>query len=206
MVDLVACKTEVAFIVNSLAKAVVTEIFNAAEKVSLNKQNPETEKTASYCDTEEKSLNEKLGVLVDGLCVEAVKKILKVFEQQQETDGGLKHPSDDSEALICTQTAGENKSRSDVTLHGGRSSSSPADDHEYACHHCRLLVPPWQQSVESGAASQLEEEGWRCTGCRGSTAVLAVRHAVSRTPRGSPTITKKSHRCARYADRCSPAS
>ncbi|XP_022077003.2 uncharacterized protein LOC110970992 isoform X5 [Acanthochromis polyacanthus] len=191
MVDLVACKTEVAFIVNSLAKAVVTEIFNAAEKVSLNKQNPETE---------------KLGVLVDGLCVEAVKKILKVFEQQQETDGGLKHPSDDSEALICTQTAGENKSRSDVTLHGGRSSSSPADDHEYACHHCRLLVPPWQQSVESGAASQLEEEGWRCTGCRGSTAVLAVRHAVSRTPRGSPTITKKSHRCARYADRCSPAS
>ncbi|XP_051815881.1 uncharacterized protein LOC110970992 isoform X3 [Acanthochromis polyacanthus] len=148
----------------------------------------------------------KLGVLVDGLCVEAVKKILKVFEQQQETDGGLKHPSDDSEALICTQTAGENKSRSDVTLHGGRSSSSPADDHEYACHHCRLLVPPWQQSVESGAASQLEEEGWRCTGCRGSTAVLAVRHAVSRTPRGSPTITKKSHRCARYADRCSPAS
>ncbi|XP_022077002.2 uncharacterized protein LOC110970992 isoform X4 [Acanthochromis polyacanthus] len=192
MVDLVACKTEVAFIVNSLAKAVVTEIFNAAEKVSLNKQNPETE--------------QKLGVLVDGLCVEAVKKILKVFEQQQETDGGLKHPSDDSEALICTQTAGENKSRSDVTLHGGRSSSSPADDHEYACHHCRLLVPPWQQSVESGAASQLEEEGWRCTGCRGSTAVLAVRHAVSRTPRGSPTITKKSHRCARYADRCSPAS
>lgn len=43
MVDLITFKNEVTLIVNNLAKAVVTEIFTAAEKVSLNKQNPETE-------------------------------------------------------------------------------------------------------------------------------------------------------------------
>lgn len=43
MVDLITFRNEVTLIVNSLAKAVVMEIFTAAEKVSLNKQNPETE-------------------------------------------------------------------------------------------------------------------------------------------------------------------
>lgn len=40
MVDLAAFKTELTFIVNNLAKAVVTEIFTSAEKVS---KNPKTE-------------------------------------------------------------------------------------------------------------------------------------------------------------------
>ncbi|XP_023141447.1 zinc finger protein 135-like isoform X2 [Amphiprion ocellaris] len=136
MVDLVAFKTEVAFIVNSLAKAVVKEIFIAAEEVSLNKQNPEAE---------------KLGALVDSLCVEAVEKILKASEQQQETDGSLKHPSDASEALIRTQTAGENKSRSDATLHGARSSSPLADDHEYA-------LPPSPPGASSAAEGGVREQ------------------------------------------------
>lgn len=130
MVDLVAFKTEVAFIVNSLAKAVVTEIFTAAEEVSLNKQKPEAE--------------QKLGVLVDSLCIKAVEKILKAFEQLQETDGGLKHPSDDSEALIRTQTVGENKSCS------GGSSSPPADDHEYAL----LPSPPDASSAAQGGVGE----------------------------------------------------
>lgn len=43
MVNLSRFRNEVTLIVNNLAKAVVTEIFTAAEKVSLNKQNPETE-------------------------------------------------------------------------------------------------------------------------------------------------------------------
>lgn len=36
-------RNELTLVVNNLAKAVVTEIFTAAEKVSLDKQNPETE-------------------------------------------------------------------------------------------------------------------------------------------------------------------
>lgn len=47
MVDLTTFRNEVTFIVNNLAKSVVTEIFTAAEKVYLNKQNPETE-VSSY--------------------------------------------------------------------------------------------------------------------------------------------------------------
>lgn len=43
MVDSVTFRNELTLIVNNLAKAVVTEIFTAAEKVSLDKQNPETE-------------------------------------------------------------------------------------------------------------------------------------------------------------------
>lgn len=43
MVDLITFRNEVSRVVNDLAKAVVTEIFMAAEKVSLNRQNTETE-------------------------------------------------------------------------------------------------------------------------------------------------------------------
>lgn len=43
MVDLITFRNEVSRVVNDLAKAVVTEIFTAAEKVSLNRQNTETE-------------------------------------------------------------------------------------------------------------------------------------------------------------------
>ncbi|XP_039994833.1 zinc finger protein 135-like [Xiphias gladius] len=101
MVDLITFKNEVAFIVNNLAKAVVAEIFTTTGKVSLNKRNPETE--------------EKLGALVDSLCVEAVEKILKMAElaavKQEETPGDLCDPpqSDESgEGLLKTQsTEGE---------------------------------------------------------------------------------------------------
>ncbi|XP_030297761.1 zinc finger protein 436-like [Sparus aurata] len=78
MVDLIAFKKELTLIVNNLAKAVVTEIFSAAEKVSLDKQNPESE--------------EKLSSLVDSLCVEAVDKILTVVRAAAETPGHLKDP------------------------------------------------------------------------------------------------------------------
>nr|XP_033468480.1 zinc finger protein 708-like isoform X1 [Epinephelus lanceolatus] len=82
MADLTTFKSEVTLIVNSLAKAMMTVIFTAAEKLSLNKQNPETE--------------EKLSSLVDGMCVEAVDKILKMVElaavKQEETPRDLKDP------------------------------------------------------------------------------------------------------------------
>lgn len=43
MADLVSFKNEVTLVVNNLAKAVLTEVLTAAEKVSLNKQSPEAE-------------------------------------------------------------------------------------------------------------------------------------------------------------------
>lgn len=43
MVDVTTFRSEVTSIVNNLAKAVVAEIFTAAEKLSLNRQNPEAE-------------------------------------------------------------------------------------------------------------------------------------------------------------------
>ncbi|XP_044070110.1 zinc finger protein 135-like isoform X2 [Siniperca chuatsi] len=152
MVDLLTFKKELTLIVNNLAKAVVTEIFTAAEKVSLNKQNPETE--------------EKLGTLVDSLCVEAVDKILKMVEgaagKQAETPGDLKDPPESHESSECLMktTEGENKT-SDATgeamaLHSERSSPSPplqADvpDHEYA----RPSSPPpgTPSAVEGGASA-----------------------------------------------------
>ncbi|KAG7233262.1 hypothetical protein INR49_007341, partial [Caranx melampygus] len=66
MVDVTTFRTEVTFIVNNLAKAVAAEIFTAAEKLSLNRQNPEAE--------------DRLGALVDTMCVEAVEKILEMVE------------------------------------------------------------------------------------------------------------------------------
>ncbi|XP_029377099.1 zinc finger protein 708-like [Echeneis naucrates] len=98
MVDLITFKNDVSFIVNSLAKAVVAEIFTAAEKVSLEKQSPETE--------------EKLGALVDNLCIEAVEKILEMVElaalKQKDTPRALSdHPQFDvSSEVIQTQTQG----------------------------------------------------------------------------------------------------
>ncbi|XP_040905404.1 zinc finger protein 23-like [Toxotes jaculatrix] len=90
MVDLITFKNEVAFIVNNLAK----EIFAAAEKVSLNKQNPETE--------------EKLCAVVDSLCVEAVEKILEMVElvavKQEETPGALRDPPQSDESFMMMQT------------------------------------------------------------------------------------------------------
>ncbi|XP_070833868.1 zinc finger protein 627-like isoform X1 [Chaetodon trifascialis] len=97
MVDLVTFKNELTLIVTDLAKAVVTEIFTAAEKVSLNKQNPETE--------------EKLSALVDSLCVEAVEKILKIVEvdaaKQEDASGGLKDPPESDESGECFLTSAE---------------------------------------------------------------------------------------------------
>lgn len=43
MVDITTLRSEVTAIVNNLAKAVVAEIFTAAEKLSLNRQKPEAE-------------------------------------------------------------------------------------------------------------------------------------------------------------------
>ncbi|XP_023251431.1 zinc finger protein 135-like [Seriola lalandi dorsalis] len=97
MVDLITLKNEVAFIVSNLAKAVVAEIFTAAEKVSLNKQNPETE---------------RLGALVERLCAEAVEKLLQMVElaavQQDEAPGDQSDaPRSDrsGEGVMKTQSA-----------------------------------------------------------------------------------------------------
>lgn len=43
MADLNTFRNEVALVVNSLARAVVTEIFSAAEGASVNRQSPEAE-------------------------------------------------------------------------------------------------------------------------------------------------------------------
>ncbi|XP_030011386.1 zinc finger protein 665-like isoform X2 [Sphaeramia orbicularis] len=77
MLDLMTFKDELSLIIDTMAKSVVTEIYTAAQKVSLNKQNPEAEK--------------RLAALVDCLCVEAVEKILKMVElavvKNQESPG-----------------------------------------------------------------------------------------------------------------------
>lgn len=74
MANLTTLKNELTVIVNNLAKAVMTEMFTTAEKVSLSKHIPETK--------------EKLKTLVDSLCVQAVDKILKMVEPP----GNLKGP------------------------------------------------------------------------------------------------------------------
>ncbi|KAF7198853.1 oocyte zinc finger protein XlCOF6 [Nothobranchius furzeri] len=88
-------KNEVVLIVNSLANAVVLEIFSAAEKVSLNSQNPEVE--------------EKLGAVVDSLCLEAVNKILRIIEPTPvKQDGAVGEapptPEETCEGLRTAQT------------------------------------------------------------------------------------------------------
>ncbi|XP_026166004.1 zinc finger protein 708-like isoform X1 [Mastacembelus armatus] len=95
MVDLVAFRSEVTFIVNNLAKAVMTEVFTAAEKVSLTKQSLETE--------------EKLGAVVDGLCVDAVEKILKMVDlaAAKQEDTGRPQCEDSSDVVKTQTTAGE---------------------------------------------------------------------------------------------------
>ncbi|KAF3707858.1 Zinc finger protein 226 [Channa argus] len=97
MVDLITFRNKVTLIVNNLAKAVVTEIFTAAEKVSLNKQNLQTE--------------ERLSALVDSMCLEAVEKILQMVElaaeNQEETDAPQSYEG--SDCLMNKQvTGGEN--------------------------------------------------------------------------------------------------
>ncbi|XP_069579884.1 zinc finger protein 627-like [Brachyistius frenatus] len=202
MFDLMTFKTEVAFIVNNLAKAVVTEIFTAAEKVTCDKQNPETE--------------EKLGVLVDSLCVEAVEKIVKIIElsavttdetlkgrceesrEAGEAAGVSPAPSEQTYLLVYGSAAGdsscllvalpsgtkdandangENKScSSDATdVADSSPSSSPppqADDHEYA----RPPAPP------SGAA-------------RGGGG--GVRKQPHRRRKKKPTAAETHLRCSR---------
>lgn len=177
MADLVSFKNEVTLVVNNLAKAVLTEILTAAEKVSLNKQSPEAE--------------EKLGALVDALCVEAVDKILKMVEEAAvqrdlkdppettEGDGGGERPPTEQTYMLVYRNAaadpecvllplqseanananGENKSShaagEATTLHSERHSPSPppqADvpDHEYA----RPSSPPPAEGGASAARSR----------------------------------------------------
>ncbi|XP_051251664.1 zinc finger protein 708 [Dicentrarchus labrax] len=94
MIDLITFKNDLSLVVNNLARAVVAEIFTAAEKVSLNTQNPQTE--------------EILSSLVDSLCAEAVDKILKIVELaavKEETTGDLKDPDppESAESSQCVR-------------------------------------------------------------------------------------------------------
>ncbi|KAM6915815.1 uncharacterized protein FYW49_008909 [Xenentodon cancila] len=93
MVDIMALRTEVAFIVNKLAKAVLSEFFTVAENISLNAQHPDPG-------------------AVDSLCEDAVNQILNIISQtdvkQDDTVGHLQAPppyNDTCEGLTETQTA-----------------------------------------------------------------------------------------------------
>ncbi|XP_018517687.2 zinc finger protein interacting with ribonucleoprotein K [Lates calcarifer] len=212
MVDLMTFKSEVAFIVNNLAKAVVAEIFTAAEKVSLNKQNPETE--------------EKLGALVDSLCGEAVEKIVEVVElaavKQEETggerrgrpqseesceDGGGEHPPteqtyilvygsaaiDSRCVLVSVQSGadgdGEGKTSSTegtgevMTPHDKHSSPSPPPQADFPDHeYARPSSPP------PGAAAA--EEGGVC-------AARSRKQRRGRRKRDTdPTETSETEQCS----------
>ncbi|KAG8000407.1 hypothetical protein GBF38_002885 [Nibea albiflora] len=77
MADFTAFEREVTLVVNQLTRALLTELFPAAEI----KQNSETK--------------EKLSSLLDALCVHAVHKILRIFKEAaggdpKEATGGLK--------------------------------------------------------------------------------------------------------------------
>ncbi|XP_026046388.1 zinc finger protein 708-like isoform X1 [Astatotilapia calliptera] len=167
MADLSTFRNEVALVVNSLARAVVTEIFSAVEGAYLNRQSLEAE--------------EKLGALVEHLCFEAVEKILKLVnlsvmksgenvgqmhdgsDDVSETAGGeggggapfppseqtyilvYENAAADSQCVLVSLEShanGGNESTCDVTGQGTElspSSSAPqADDHEYA----RSTSPP----------------------------------------------------------------
>lgn len=58
---------------------------------------------------------EKVGALVDSLCVEAVEKILKIVEggavEQEETPGDLKDPPESEGGSECSMTAAEGELR-----------------------------------------------------------------------------------------------
>lgn len=179
MLDLIAFKSKLTFIVNNLAKAVMSESFTAAQKVSLQKQNAETE--------------EKLGALVDSLCVEAVDKILKMMElaamkreqrspgdlsdpvqceesrdgvmkpQTGEDGGGRRPPTEqtfilvygsaavDSKCLLVSlQSSADADGSADVTGDVSSSSPPPQADHEYARSSS---PPPPAAAAEEGGAS-----------------------------------------------------
>ncbi|XP_035462724.1 zinc finger protein 235 isoform X2 [Scophthalmus maximus] len=159
MIDFITFKTQVTSIVDNLAKSVMAEIFTATEKMSLNKTSPETEMCVLF--------QEKMAALLDGWCVEAVDKILQMFEVST-----VKPPETGRDAVImetrtheglrCDAGAdGGGKPRpsgqtyfleykSDVVVdrcllvappgndHGSSPSPPPNTDHEYA----RLPSPP----------------------------------------------------------------
>ncbi|KAM6997872.1 uncharacterized protein LKV04_006422 isoform 1-T1 [Tautogolabrus adspersus] len=183
MVDLIAFKDELTLIVNNLANAIVTEMFTAAEKISLNKQNPEAE--------------ERLSTLVDSMCVEAVDKILKVLQLAAETakglfkttegenSGGEQPPTEQTYILVYGTAAVDSKcvllplqskananageERTDATgeatiLHSELASPSPppqADvpDHEYARASSPLPASTVERSISKrGSRRKLQSK------------------------------------------------
>ncbi|XP_076598439.1 uncharacterized protein LOC143327813 isoform X2 [Chaetodon auriga] len=178
MVDLVTFKNELTLIVTDLAKAVVTEIFTAAEKVSLNKQNPETE--------------EKLSALVDSLCVEAVEKILKIVEvdaaKQEEAPGGLKDPPECDESGECFLTSAEGEEgggepppteqtyilvyRADFTDHKYALPSSPppaatsaVEGGVSAAHSRKRRRSRWTKASDTSQTAETTETHHQCSQC-----------------------------------------
>ncbi|XP_017283790.1 zinc finger protein 708-like isoform X2 [Kryptolebias marmoratus] len=172
MADLIRFRTEVELIVNGLAKEVVTEIFTAAEKVSLNSQNPEAE--------------EKLGTVVDSLCVEAMNKILKVFHltagNQDQTVGEAPPPPEDTCEELTTQTAGSEN----VGVRG------PATEHTYlllygstaADSKCLLM------SLQANDVNNAESEN-KCSSSE------AISELMEDRPSSSPPLHNDDHEYAR---------
>ncbi|XP_034537292.1 zinc finger protein 135-like isoform X2 [Notolabrus celidotus] len=101
MVDLVKFKHELGLIVSNLAKAVMREVITAAERDPWILQDPGSE--------------EKLGGLVDGLCVGAVYKILRVLElppppppvQHEESPEPLRAPPAAPEGVTEPEGGGD---------------------------------------------------------------------------------------------------
>ncbi|XP_041644758.1 zinc finger protein 708-like [Cheilinus undulatus] len=159
MVDLNTLKAELTVIVNDLAKAVVTGIFNTAEKVTLKKQNPEMETLRS---------------LVDSWCVEAVEKILNAFQlfalKNEKGPKIQKDPVQNAEGSLKT-TEGEDSgaeppppNQTFILVYG----SAPVDS------HCVLL------SLQSNANEETNHE--IKTEAPGEVTALQTEHPTSSLP------------------------
>ncbi|XP_028983537.1 zinc finger protein 79-like isoform X2 [Betta splendens] len=157
MDDLITFRNEVTVIVTNMAKAVLTEIFIALDKVSLFKQSPDTE---------------RLCALLDALCEKTVEKILKVVESESgkgviqtpmvgEEQLGSGASSEHTYILVCGSAAPDSSCLLvSVPNHAsGKSESSSTDaadeaapqpgvsDHEYA-----RVSSPWPGTVPDGAS------------------------------------------------------
>ncbi|XP_030604074.1 zinc finger protein 708-like isoform X1 [Archocentrus centrarchus] len=149
-------KKEVSLIVSSLARAVLTEIFSAAEEASLNQQNREAE--------------EKLSALVEHLCVEAVEKILKLVDLsvvKSEGNVGLVHDGSEDASETRQAAGGE----------GGEVPLPPSEQayiliYENAADSECLLVSLQNQSADGGNESTCDATGEETAQRAGSSPFL----------------------------------
>ncbi|XP_063731003.1 zinc finger protein 782-like isoform X4 [Eleginops maclovinus] len=163
MSDLKSFKAELTGIVSSLARALLTEICSAAERVSVSKHNPEEE--------------DQLSTLLDALCEEAVENILKTLHlRDQPEEGGLMEtrggggelpPAEQSYILVLGVT--ENQT---VCVDPPPQAEIP--DHEYA-----LSSPP-------AAATASRSQRQRCRSRRRSSPDTSQSQAAGSPPLPCP--------------------